>query len=137
MKKIEENLETLKGTFLPFIYNDAVIFSIEMRGIPGMYGIRKNSLYFEEIKTTLDVEASTIISIEIPETTEEMVELIQVAEFAIQKIAMTSEIIPLNQKYELIKESPGVTELLRPFINFITRYEKTTHIIEGIKHGIV
>ena len=127
MKLIEEGISDFKSLFLPFKYNDSVIFAKEYKGEPGFYGIQRNAVIF----IPLD-ELPEILEVEVPDSVDELTEFVQTLDFIIQRIAMTGEVTYQgNELYETPED------LMRPFVKFMKNYEHNINIIEGLKNGTI
>ncbi len=135
MKQVKENIDDFDSLFLPFKYNDAIIFSKSYKNRFGFFGVRRNTLFFEPRDSILQE-----FEIEVPENIEELTEFIQIVDFIIQKIAMNKGIKVQGDIQGDIQgdtNEPTMDELLRPFINFMRDYEKGIHLVEGLKNGIL
>ena len=126
MITVDIKKEDYKQMMFPLKYKNAIIFANTFNNVSGLYGISENSLFFireENLEDTFQVE--------VPETIEELAECTKVIEFAVQKIAINGMVeVPESDLSDQKSK-------LKPFVDFMTGYEKGLQLIEGIKNGTV
>jgi len=127
LKKIEVQTEDITSLLLPFKYENALIFSTTLNGVLGFYGVTKTSLIFIDSKNLNDA-----ITIEVPDTIEELANITQAMEFIIQQQAINRNCTVPGYEANLTH-----TDKLKPLVHFMTNYEKGLQLIQGIKDDII
>lgn len=127
MRKIKVKKENIDSILLPFKYNEGIIFAKTLGNLNGLYGINKSSLFFIS-----DENLPDLIDLEISDNIEELAEVTQAIEFIVQQIAVNRD-TPVSGFTESITHA----EKLRPFVLFMTNYEKGLQLVEGIRNGTI
>lgn len=127
MKKITVSKTEISFLFIPFKYKDTLIIATSFEGVPGLYGVKKEALVF----MNTDILDDTFI-IEVPDNIEELANITQAMEFIVQQQAVNKDAKILGFDGEINHVSK-----LKPFVKFMTNYEKGLQYIEGIKNGVI
>jgi len=127
MLQMKVKKEDLSNIFIPVGFKEAMIFALELKTEDthkGLYGMYENKLVFFPYD-----ELPDIIDIQVPESVEEVAVYPQIAEYVGQRLMCTDNIFV---------EGFGTVDFkyaVRPFVEFLKRYEERVQIIERIKHG--
>jgi len=125
--KIKKN--KLRGFFVPFKYNNNLIYSLELEledeALFGFYGFGKNTIYFIDID-----ELPEEIELELPDELEELQEFLGAVENIIQRISLNGSSIYIPS----IDTTIETKYLLKPYVNFVRNYEENIRMIERLKY---
>jgi hypothetical protein len=114
----------------PLVFDGTLVFSFELMGEPGIFGIKDNYLNFIPMGNLADT-----INISIPENTEEVMGFLASADFIINRLMMTPQIIVEN-----FPEPDGVTpnvlrkEVMKTLLKFTDTRNKHLNEFERLKN---
>ncbi len=113
----------------PLSINDTLVFSIELGGTPGLFGIRNNNLNFIPME-----DLSETITISIPENLDEVMGFLGSAEYILNRIMMTPNIIVTGYTNES-KDKNLRSEVMAIFNNFSRFYHQNDNVLDRIKNN--
>lgn len=134
MVTIHVKKEDIPKQLSPLRYEGNVIFSLLFGeyGV-GFFGIKDNRLFFIGEENIPDE-----VELEVPENTEEVQQTYVLAEYFLQKIAMTQDIsidVKLGEELEIITGERDL--IITTMTKFLSNFEYSNRLIDGIRTGLV
>ncbi len=129
MREIQIEKKDLQKQLWPISLDGVLVFETSFLGEEGFFGIRDNNLIFIDIK---NIEKEFVL--QIPENLDEVQGFLSSADYILNRFMMTPTVYVEGFDQEKFTDEVVAKEVLSIFSEFIDRFSKNSHELEGIRN---
>ncbi len=130
MMTLKIKKEDLDKQLWPMSVEEVLVFGTTLLGTPGIFGIKNNHLCFIPME---NIPGENVISI--PENLEEVMGFLGSADYILNRVMMTPEIVVDGFNNSEITNEVLRKEVMTIFNNFMRSYHERNNILDRIKNG--